>query len=232
METTRDKQIREKLNSLNTLPEGYTPSLDSKWELLLAGKPEKKERSFYGWYAAAASALLLLSFSFLYFKNQKQLLEKAIAEINTPISAKKTLAILPEKPETKLAVTTPSKAIIENKKAFKNAMPTPVKTQLAARKIPTSETFKPETQIQTSEPGISTAENAPILAVTESPKMPRKKKTTFVEMDFDSPQSVKFPRPETRMAQINFKLKLLPKDSDPDATVMQTDKPFRLQHTF
>src|SRR5688572_16512448 len=86
MEAMQDKEIREKLNSLNTLPEGYSPSLDSKWELLCAGKPIKKRTSLSFWYAAAASFLLLLSASLIFWQTEKHAPEVTIAKQEIPVS--------------------------------------------------------------------------------------------------------------------------------------------------
>src|SRR5688572_27907678 len=80
METMQDILIREKLNSLDTLPVGYALWLDSKWELLRAGKPEKKRKPIYFWYAAAASLLLLLGFGVTFWQTEKPAAEKAIAK--------------------------------------------------------------------------------------------------------------------------------------------------------
>lgn len=63
METRSDNIIQEKINSLNNLPEGYSPNLNSKWELLQAGlKPEQNKRLllFYVKQASAIAAMLLL----------------------------------------------------------------------------------------------------------------------------------------------------------------------------
>src|SRR5688500_16253069 len=107
MEAMQDKIIREKLNSLDTLPEGYAPSLDSKWELLNTGKPEKKkEKPLYLWYAAAASVLLLLCFGLTYFQFGNKALEKGLAVENIPNKGviQKSTATVPE-PESAINET-------------------------------------------------------------------------------------------------------------------------------
>ena len=63
MEMRSDKIIQDKINSVNDLPEGYSPNLNSKWELLQAGlKPEqnKKPVLYYVQRASAVAAMLLL----------------------------------------------------------------------------------------------------------------------------------------------------------------------------
>ena len=63
---TANNIIKNKIDSVTDLPEGYTPNLNSKWELLQAGlpqQPEKKQRKpvmFYMQRAAAVAAMLLM----------------------------------------------------------------------------------------------------------------------------------------------------------------------------
>ena len=63
---TADNIIKNKVDSITDLPEGYVPNLNSKWELLQAGlpqQPEKKQRKprlFYMQLAAAVAAILLM----------------------------------------------------------------------------------------------------------------------------------------------------------------------------
>ena len=241
METTQDKQIRKKLNSLDTLPEGYAPSLDSKWELLLAGKPEEKHRKPYFWYAAAASLLLLLSVGFLFFHNSIEPKETAIA--NTKIAVPKpetipdptpeTVEVFAKKPTETVAAATPGKVIANPVIVAENARVKALKTPAAANNIVVKNAdIMPKNSVQLSETAILTPATEPVLATAEVQKMARKKKTTFVEMDFEAPKPARDPRPQTQTAQINFKLKLLPKANETGATVVQNEKPFRLQHTF
>jgi hypothetical protein len=63
MEMRSNKIIQDKINSVNDLPEGYSPNLNSKWDLLQAGlKPEqnKKPVLYYIQRASAVAAMLLL----------------------------------------------------------------------------------------------------------------------------------------------------------------------------
>ena len=60
MEQMDDNIIREKINSLHELPDGYSVSLESKWELLQAGIEGRPKRKFFLWYAAAMLILLLI----------------------------------------------------------------------------------------------------------------------------------------------------------------------------
>jgi hypothetical protein len=63
MEMRSDKIIQDKINSVNDLPEGYSPNLNSKWELLQAGlKSEQNKKSvmYYIQRASVVAAMLLL----------------------------------------------------------------------------------------------------------------------------------------------------------------------------
>lgn len=63
---TANNIIKNKIDSVTDLPEGYAPNLNSKWELLQAGlpqQPEKEQRKpvmFYMQRAAAVAAMLLM----------------------------------------------------------------------------------------------------------------------------------------------------------------------------
>lgn len=65
MENLENKLIRDKINTIENLPKDYTPFLDSKFELLMAGIPEsdKKRKRIWiiiPWGVAAGIALLLM----------------------------------------------------------------------------------------------------------------------------------------------------------------------------
>jgi len=65
MENIENKIIRDKINSIENLPKDYTPFIDSKFELLMAGIPEpsKKRKRIWiiiPWGVAAGIALLLM----------------------------------------------------------------------------------------------------------------------------------------------------------------------------
>lgn len=62
MDRQTDKQIADKINSLDSLPQGYAPDLDSKWELLQLADKKKKSAVILlltnRWFALAACLLL------------------------------------------------------------------------------------------------------------------------------------------------------------------------------
>lgn len=66
--------LQEKLESLDQLPAGYQPDLNSKWNLLetaLDGKTEKKSKKFIILWSVAASLLLLLGLAYYIASEQK-----------------------------------------------------------------------------------------------------------------------------------------------------------------
>jgi len=73
MENLENKIIASKLEELNTLPQDYQPNLDSKWALiessLDAGSEEKKR--LFVWMPAAASVLIFSFFGVLFFLGDK-----------------------------------------------------------------------------------------------------------------------------------------------------------------
>lgn len=64
MELLENNIIQQKLNSLDTLPEGYVPSMSSKFELLMTAAPAEKKQSKWLYFIpagiAATIALLVL----------------------------------------------------------------------------------------------------------------------------------------------------------------------------
>lgn len=103
MEWLENNILKEKLEQLDTLPEGYTPSLDSKFELLKAAThaPAKRvSRLYYLIPASAAAAVVIL---FFYFSGVEQKVEYAAhyysghqlaepAVVNTHIQQSETVA--------------------------------------------------------------------------------------------------------------------------------------------
>ncbi len=243
MEAMQDKQIREKLNSLDTLPEGYTPSLDSKWELLMAGQPQKKERPVYMWYAAAASFLILLTFSFLFLKSTEQPATEIIAE--APVLGKSLKPISQEnhqighqksvaenarvnQPKTAIAANSVTRFVPEN--ASHKALKTQV-SENSDEKIAAA--LSSENNILKAEPETTITEQTPNLIAAEAPKSIQKKKARFIELDFDTPAKPQMAATAlAQTAKVKFKIKILPKASEDAPAIVQNEKPLRLQHTF
>lgn len=88
MEMRSDKIIQDKINSVNDLPEGYTPNLNSKWELLQAGLKPKQNKKTVLYYIQRASAVaaifLLIGGSGLLMIKKPAKLTASSVKIDTP----------------------------------------------------------------------------------------------------------------------------------------------------
>ena len=230
MEAMQDKLIREKLNSLDSLPEGYAPSLDSKWELLRAGKPEKKKTPVYFWYAVAASLLLLLSFGLIFWQIEtpvtENVPEKAVAKHEIP--AEKTKPNTLEYSNYASQANSIKPAVASVTSTQKNGMVKAAKTIIPKQIAEISSidaTVKPATVTQTTE-------EEPVLIAAENSKITSKKKNRYVEVDFEAPETPqRLPQP-VQTAQLQFKIRILPQIPEAGQTSAQAQNPLRLEHSF
>jgi hypothetical protein len=61
MEILEDKIIRQKINSLDSFPDGYEPNLESKWNVIEAGLDERnKKKMIISWYRIVVAAMLFI----------------------------------------------------------------------------------------------------------------------------------------------------------------------------
>jgi hypothetical protein len=121
METRSYKIIQEKINSVNDLPEGYSPNLNSKWELLQAGlKPEqnKKPVLYYIQRTSTVAAMLLLiggSGLLIIKKPTKPITSSLLTNNNSVVNtAKKIEEVhqLEEKKVSKLSIKNTKKVMV------------------------------------------------------------------------------------------------------------------------
>ena len=175
MEQMEDKMIRAKIDALHTLPEGYAPSLDSKWELLQAGLEGKKEKFPIYWISIAAGFLLLIGFGWVMMKNDVKnealpvaKTERKMIDPSIEDPAKQTIPAeeATASNDTRKPLDKRSFAVVPQKKEQEN-----IKIDIE-HTITSQETLFVDT--------------AP--AIAKSTAKPKKKK--FVEMEFsDSPQA-------------------------------------------
>lgn len=173
MEMRSNKIIQDKINSVNDLPEGYSPNLNSKWELLQAGlKPEqnKKPVLYYIQRASAVAAMLLLigGSGLLIIKKPTKPTASNITTNNKNIV---NVAPNPERVnavEEKKTIPSPQKT---NKKVMVNA---PI--QLAVN--------TPNTSIDSSTQKVEVV-NQPIANTTINEQVATTER--FTEVDFTSP---------------------------------------------
>lgn len=166
MATAGEQIIKEKIEGLNDLPVGYTPNLQSKWEVLESGLKPKKRRLFFIWnrYTSIAAA-------FLFIGGAGLLLIKNIN--NKPQSADVVKPKI-EVPEANLQVVTiPAKETEKRVRNFRSKKP----TRLQQVMIPQLDTaIQDPIFIEHIEPVVATLETTAI-----------KKPKRFEEIDFNTP---------------------------------------------
>ncbi len=228
MEHLDDKNIRNKIDLLDSLPAGYEPSLQSKWELLENALPEKKNNNRKFILAIAASIILLLGFGGLFIKTT---LEQQPDIVFQDVKAvKKTNEItLPE---------VDNFASTENTGLLSGNI---VRSENTSRKIENSITeTNPEIAFTTIKDSVSESVIPEVILtennlVATSPKT-KKSKKRFVEIDFNEVEITQ-PEPETKLAgnKIKFKVNILKTrqkttgETQP-ATVLKLSKEFPLNN--
>lgn len=225
MEHLEDKIIRNKIDSLDSLPAGYQPSLAGKWELLESALPERKNNKRYI-FAIAASLLLLLGFSIIFYKFS--------ATESTEILAQKP-AIVNVKPAEKKGKFLPgkkqhNKEIADQEPTEKQHYKTTEKSHIyQAPNIVTAQDST--TQIIGEEP---VTENKNLAAQTNLPA--KKSKKRFVEIDFNNATQMQ-PKQEQKFAEnkVKFKISILKNKSkvtneSSQPTVLKLSKEFPLNN--
>jgi hypothetical protein len=221
MEKKENKRIADKINSLDSLPKGYEPNLDAKWDLLQAAV-EKKEKPFLlltknRWLQVAACLILCLVGSILWINKPG------------PKNADGMHAIKIIKPEVS-EVTIPSVKENSLKKSTEDIIPTvawpkkkrtirraalPVTSQTLAGIIPDS-SLKSNDQINDVMPQV--------LAVEVKNKRQR-----YMQMDFDE-NVVKPPEKNTVAQTFHFRLGF--RNTNSSSGTFQDNVPVKLKQNF
>ncbi|MFZ4799084.1 MAG: hypothetical protein ACOYMA_16400 [Bacteroidia bacterium] len=166
METHSDKLIQQKIDSVNSLPEGYSPNLNNKWEILAAGLTPKKKPLFlyFNKISAIAAMLLLIGGISLFFIKTIKRKEavKPVVSVTKPIEKEKIVSKT-NKTESPILVVKSDRIPTENKRIEK-----PIE-------IVQSESIKNDSFILLEKPAIILAEATP------------KKTKRFTEIDFNEP---------------------------------------------
>ncbi|RYD70041.1 MAG: hypothetical protein EOP53_26115 [Sphingobacteriales bacterium] len=188
MEHLDDKNIQNKIDSIESLPVGYSPNLEGKWEILEATIPHQK-RKFKFSLAIAASIVLLIGFTLIFYQNTKFKTGKILAE--KPVPAEKKAAA---KETVILLQSTAIKRNTETIPAKQRALKIPKETHIYESPkmvwVPDSVVKKPENEdflvLQT--------------VAAENIKPAKKGKKLYVEIDFnDVPQTA--PKPQQNIAE-------------------------------
>ncbi len=253
-----DKLLRDKINSIDSLPEGYTPSLDSKWELLMAGMQpaepkivaiteQKEKKRFFYLYAAAACFLVLFTFGWLFMREAKV--------------TGNQVAVVTEKP-VEMYAAAPEKAAVTNQKIVaetvtsKSAEKTR-NTQAANAKLQATTAQKQSALVATAKPKnakqqkisntevstekrvqperVISAEPEQLLAATapakpEKTKPVGKRKSRSVEIDFEPEKVITPSQHDPQVAQQNLKFKFFPITES--GNTAQHESPLKFTHTF
>lgn len=192
MERMDDKLLRSKLDSLHELPQGYEPSLDSKWELLEAGIPEKKKRRVIVWWAAAAGIALLITL-WIFSPSEK----------HAPAVGVKTNEAISKQNEAPTIAAESFPAANDKRSSAASVK----RSQAVAEKDHPAPELAEQKQIV---PPIDTILSAPVnestIASAEPPVRTRKKK--YIEIDFNDP--VKEQKEEQQASAQPVKFRIMP----------------------
>lgn len=170
METAENSTIQQKINSVTDLPHGYTPNLQSKWDLLEAGlnKQERKTSLFYFRYISGiAAALLLIGGAGLYIIKNNKPVTKPAAQQTQPLFSVKEPIINEGIPATDKSITIKQKSANRINKTI-----LPVKAEMSAEII-----------VQTSDSVVYSIPSEEVQPALVS----NKKASRFVELDFNEP---------------------------------------------
>jgi hypothetical protein len=176
METHSNKIIQQKIEAVNSLPEGYSPNLNNKWEIIAAGLTPKKKPLFlyFNKISAIAAILLLIGGISLFLRKsfkKNDVIKPIIVQVN-PI----------EKPLVQTIVTNP-KSVTSCPKLV--SPPTLYRlvsadsyrqtTEDEQESVVQNESIKKDSFILLEKPAIVLAEATP------------KKTKRFTEIDFNEP---------------------------------------------
>jgi hypothetical protein len=201
MDMLENKKIREKINSLDELPESYHPNMASKWSLLEAGLDGNDNKRIIAWKRIAVAAVLLMiagsAFVLFNYKQTSQLSEKStviknastLSEANVP-NASTSLSMTEQQLVLEIKGNLrPIKKINEKK-----LLPVPAKEEDRIAVIPVKDSIvQPLAPVK--ETGMLTA-NAP-----------KAKKRRFIELDFNDEVCMDKPvEPVTASHKFSFRI--------------------------
>lgn len=184
MEKLQDKVIRDRLNALDTLPEGYTPNLASKWSVLEAGMENKRKKPVVIWKYVAAAAMLLMvgGASLLLIRPAKPVAKTSDANktIGAPV-------ISDHKPSQPIAIIEVKKETNSLQKVRKLAAQKPEEPQpVAVVAIDTTIITQPQEQLAVAQVKV--------------------KKPRFTEIDFDDNPAEKLSEPVMAAQKFRFRV--------------------------
>jgi hypothetical protein len=197
-----NKEIADKLDSLEGLPEGYEPNINSKWALVeeVLDEQKKTKRPGFIWMSIAAGLLLLISVSgvWIYLSSG----DKVVISQKTPAKENNTVAVQ----NTSTAPVKNDRIVSIKHRTHKSSL-----TEIAWKKnnvSPKEEVSLALTEI--SLPTVDTAVNAVVHPITPLPVIaqakPKARKSRYVQIDFnDTPIALKqLSRPDNFAQALHF----------------------------
>jgi hypothetical protein len=235
MKPNTDKILRDKIESLDTLPGNYNGSIESKWELLRAGMQSSREEKF-PLFRLAASIIMVTglmvwmiyltgrdSNQVTHLKNQSPAIQKEnlqIPSVKTEVSGQveqqKTVTIKVPIPAVKIETPTPQKNNIESPNV-------PQENSLITLQNPEEKFVENEAVPEPVIAEVTVLKN----------KTGSKPKKRYVEIQFGQTQQVIAEnKPEKK--SFSFKMRLLPAFDPPKTTVLANEDspPIRVQIPF
>ncbi|MEO6904381.1 MAG: hypothetical protein ABI315_14675 [Bacteroidia bacterium] len=230
MKNKENKQIAEKLDSLNSLPEGYQPDIDSKWALL---EDAMEEKAIIGWrihlrWLAVAASILLISTLAMWLDGKHHEIKQAIVKNNFTAKSitKQSIFITEDECLSAAKNVQASQMKITFEESSKNRKQIKKGEQIL-NEINNEDRKKREPLKSVSSRQIAKSDSIPqnydlVDQVTSS--MPeiamqqvdkKKKKQRYFEMDFSQPtRNTQLPREERMFTQL-FRVKIFPDVTDP-----------------
>jgi hypothetical protein len=197
MDMLENKKIRDKINSLDELPENYHPNMASKWSLLEAGLDGNENRKVIAWKHIAVAAVLVMmagsAFVLLNYQETSQLSEKSTVIKNASTLSK---ANVPGRTESQPVQEMKEEPQPVKKVNREKIFLAPVKEEDMIAVIPVKDSI-----VQPFTPVKETA----MLTVNA----PKAKKRRFIEVDFNDNIAVNKPaEPVPDPPQARFRINI------------------------
>lgn len=203
------KNIAEKINGLDQLPEYYTPNLELKWGIIEAGMEKSHKPVWVWWYSAAAVVFIAGLIWFIQPAHQ-------MADLPAPLVK-----------ENQTAVSVKANPIQEKPV---HAEKSGNKKKQAVQMVPITTAAVAEIsreQEVTQQPAVTTDT---LLQVAQTKGVIPKQR--YVELDFSDGIEQSSPQTTIAAQQFRFKLGNWPAFSKTGSGIKQTDIPVRIQKTF
>lgn len=208
MEDMENKLIASKLSELDTLPEGYKPNLNSKWELIEASmEGERKNRFVMYRVAAVITGIILLGYLFMPRLNVQPATQSKVQQKTEPAMKHNKPLPSPEQKNKMIAATVQRKSAAKVEKVK-------IKSNVVEME---SVQPKPETKIDS----VPAMQNSVQLAELDTEAPVKKKKSRYVQLDFNDPvkEETAAPSPKQMYAK-EFRIDLFNGNAPPQTNTI------------